>query len=128
LVHCYTATTSPVNYGTARGACVPSRDTHLATIHSEAENDLVFALLSSNAWLGGVQRVGGTDSDYVWVSGEPWVYTAWAAAPIVQPGTDPGEDTLGFWTGATGRARWGDWPASTVPLPYVCETERWPTW
>lgn len=129
-LHCYVEHTTPLNEAAARAACV-AESAHLATIHSDAENTLVFTLLNANAWLGGENRAGGAFDDYVWITGEPWIFSAWAGLPgTVQPANLPGEDWAGYWTGASSPRRWGDWPqaGSGGGLRYVCEREAWPTW
>jgi hypothetical protein len=120
-LHCYEAHTTGAAWGSARDVCVGA-GAHLATIHSTAENALVFEMLSSNAWLGAQRRVGGGLGDFDWVTGEPFVFLGWAAG---EPSTF-GELAGGYWTDG-GLTRWGDWPDGSI-FPYVCETETWPTW
>jgi hypothetical protein len=52
---------------------------HLATIHSQQENDFVADLVDLRAWLGGFQPEGSPEPDggWQWVTGEPFDYTNW---------------------------------------------------
>ena len=127
--HCYLARSAPLFQAAAAADCA-AMGGHLATIHSADENTFVFELLDDHAWIGARQRTGGTDFQYEWETGEPGTVDFWAVAPIVQPGTLPSEDWGGYWAGASEPARWGDWPQQAFGggLPYVCETEMWPTW
>jgi hypothetical protein len=69
-----------VDWETARLAC-ESVGGHLATIHSAAENDIVFSLTGDpkswpmrfGPWLGGYESASG----WAWVTGEPWSWTNW---------------------------------------------------
>jgi hypothetical protein len=75
-------------------AAAESRGGYLATIHSQAENDFVFNLISgyefwhgptkpgdafTGPWLGGYQPAGSLEPDggWTWVTGEPWTFTNW---------------------------------------------------
>jgi len=71
---------------------------HLATIHSAAENEFVFALTGDSSkwpnyvgpWIGGFQPEGSCEPacGWRWVNGEPWDWTNWI----------PGEPNDGCWT------------------------------
>ncbi|MCI0535655.1 MAG: hypothetical protein L0Z50_10555 [Verrucomicrobiales bacterium] len=62
---------------------------HLASVTSAAENDFIFGLIANNSaffnpnyfqtgpWLGGY-HVGPGRADYGWVTGEPFLFSAWA--------------------------------------------------
>ena len=55
---------------------------HLATVSSREENDWVVENTdfgSGQWWIGGFQTTpnGGPESDWHWVTGEPWSYTNW---------------------------------------------------
>jgi hypothetical protein len=54
-------------------------DGHLATIHSEQENDFVADLIAFRGWLGGFQPPGSPEpgGGWQWVTGEPFVYDNW---------------------------------------------------
>lgn len=59
------------------------RSSHLATVTSQAEQDIVAQLMEPsdrNAWLGGFQprREFVADAGWRWITGESWSYTAWA--------------------------------------------------
>lgn len=96
---------------------------YLATCTSEQENEYIFSLLTDadwwiqvdsawlGPWLGGWQQdeTLGPDQGWVWVSGEPWWFTAWATG---QPDDVGGrsEDALHYaYAEAQGRsATWND--------------------
>jgi hypothetical protein len=82
---------------------------HLVTISSEAENRFVAThfgdAVAQRAWMGGFQLPDSPEPDggWVWVTDEPWDYTAWAGG---QPSDTAGEERwLHYWTGDGG---WND--------------------
>jgi hypothetical protein len=128
----------------ADGTCA-SGGRHLATIHSRAEQSLVWTLLPSGGaalWVGGYDGNGpsatpmpgrptmpqcertasGVPCAYAWTTGEPWTYASWGAS---DPNGGASEDCLSLWGGYS--SDFGNVPCSMV-APYVCESEIWPTW
>ncbi len=109
---------------------------YLATITSQRENDFVFGLIGADPacwrtlgdmlymgpWLGGYQPEGAPEpaGGWLWVTGEPFVYTAWLS---VEP-SGPGEDRLHY-MGREGSpdAAWNDAPDSHDwnPMSYLVE-------
>lgn len=77
---------APLNWFAANAAArrmvAPGcRSAHLATITSQAEQDVVIGLMggsASNAWLGGLQGGLSLEEGWHWITGKPFVYTAWA--------------------------------------------------
>ncbi len=81
---------STVTWETARDAAV-QQGAHLATLTGAAEAALVFSLVEGNQiywqnsfggpWLGGYQPDPSVPASagWIWVTGEPWNYTKWAA-------------------------------------------------
>ena len=66
---------------------------HLATITSNEENRWIMentGVGEDQVWIGGIQEVpnGGPDSDWRWITGEPWEFTNWNSG---EP-NDAGED------------------------------------
>jgi tetratricopeptide (TPR) repeat protein len=80
---------------------------HLATLTSQAENSFVASLIGENrAWLGGHQPTPqpNPSAGWVWVTGEIWSYTDWAAG---EPnGFGKSENALSFVGGRYGL--WND--------------------
>ena len=109
---------------------------YLATITSQQENDFVFGLIGKDSafwrtlgdmlymgpWLGGYQPPGAPEpaGGWLWVTGEPFVFTAWLS---VEP-SGPGEDRLHY-MGREGSpdAAWNDGPDSHDwnPMSYLVE-------
>jgi len=109
---------------------------YLATITSQQENDFVFGLIGDDPacwraltaelhmgpWLGGYQPEGAPEpaGGWLWVTGEPFVYTAWL--PVEPSG--PSEDRLHYMgrEGAPAPA-WNDQPDSHDwgPMSYLVE-------
>jgi hypothetical protein len=117
--HCYSLMGND-DWEAARAACELSPATHLATITSQAEYNFIYANVIGDAWIGGHDRNG--DDNFEWVTGEPWWPDGWADAEpdggdgcvrlAIRP-TDPDND--GF-----NDADCAD------PYPYVCEHEPAP--
>jgi|GEM_PF-6148322 len=83
--HYYRRFEMVMNWFDARDYC-ESQGGYLATITSTAEQDFVYANLVQGGssylhecWLGGYQSDTATspDTDWAWVTGEPWSYTNW---------------------------------------------------
>ena len=109
---------------------------YLATVTSEQENKYVFDLISTDStcwrrltdmlymgpWLGGYQPEGAPEpaGGWLWVTGEPFEYTAWL--PVEPSG--PGEDRLHY-MGRTGspEAAWNDQSNENTlnPFAYLVE-------
>ncbi|MEJ5252670.1 MAG: PEP-CTERM sorting domain-containing protein [Chthonomonadetes bacterium] len=86
---------------------------YLATVHSEAENNVITSLLTLPAWLGGYQPEGelAPNANWRWVTGEPWTYTNWYPG---QPNDNLGpgsEQYLVIYT----NGMWHDYPNGTRP-------------
>jgi hypothetical protein len=113
-----------------------NRGGHLVTISSQEENDFVFSLVSSSIhrhgyWLGGYQLPHSPEPDggWVWVTGEPWVYSNWDVDEpndgyIIGVSEWGPEDRLHFhWEDIPA---WNDLPAGPIdnlPCGYIIEYE-----
>lgn len=109
---------------------------YLATLTSDQENRHVFDLIATDwacwrrltdmlymgPWLGGYQPAGAPEpaGGWLWVTGEPFEYTAWLS---VEP-SGPGEDRLHY-MGRTGspEAAWNDQSNDNTlnPFAYLVE-------
>lgn len=80
--HVYQRFDGDISWGAAKAAC-ESKDAHLVTLTSEAENEFVFDALINveSGALGENYLIGATDSavegNWEWVTGEKWSYTRW---------------------------------------------------
>jgi hypothetical protein len=105
----YELVDTPLNWFAANAAArrlvAPGcRSAHLATITSQAEQDVLSGLMagsSSNAWLGGHQGGLSLDQNWHWITGERRVYTAWAGGEpndtpnlVFIPGSEQNLETL----------------------------------
>ena len=100
-----------------------ARGGHLATITSQAEQDVVKRLASEGVlFLGGFQPPGSPEpsGNWQWVTGEPWSYQAWAGA---EPNNNGGaeEDYLHQLMYADGK--WNDC-TNHGPGGYIIEFEE----
>jgi hypothetical protein len=89
---------------------------HLATVSSAAENAFLLNLLAQApevfyVWLGGHQSNSSAppSEGWTWITGEPWIYTRWAAG---EPNDYAGvpESYLAMWGVNSGRepGAWND--------------------
>lgn len=112
--HCYLQFNNGRNWVNAQGECVDLGG-NLVTIGSAEENTLVRSLdPDTDVWIGLNDRGAGNEGDFVWVSGEPVVFTNFAEG---EPNNRLGEDCVHI------RANADDWNdlACSRSLPYVCE-------
>lgn len=77
--HCYRVNEAKLSFTAASAACKAGGG-HLITIASDAENDFTRDLHDGEHWLGATDEraddVPGVGT-YVWVTGEPWVFSDW---------------------------------------------------
>jgi Lectin C-type domain len=77
--HCYRVNEALLTFDEARAAC-DLAGAHLVTIGSAEENELARDLHDGEHWLGATDELGDDVAEvglYVWVNGEPWVYSDW---------------------------------------------------
>ncbi len=108
---------------------------YLATITSQAENDFVYALSvplfvqaignEYGPWLGGYQLPGSSEpaGGWVWVTGEPFEYTAWAVGEPSQTAGPLNEDRIHYLGHGGPAPAWNDQTNSSDfgPMAYVIE-------
>jgi hypothetical protein len=107
---------------------------HLATITSDAEGAFVTSTFDPqvppstiNYWLGGFQPVPGLDEPaggWVWVTGEPFIYTNWQGGEPNDAGDE--EHALLLWEqiNGAGARQWNDGNPSILAPGFVVEFER----
>jgi len=90
-----------------------SSDMHLASIHSQAENNYIASLITAHQhmWIG-LNDVA-SEGDYVWVDGTPFDFVNWASG---EPNNSNNEDYVHMVTptdaSSSRRERWNDLPNS----------------
>ena len=110
--HAYLTLFAELSWQDAATAC-QNRGAHLVTIADAAEQDFVARLAPGQFWIGA--RDDALDGSFTWSTGEPAVYTAFAAG---EPDHDAGAQCLlmGIDEG------WHDRPCADGNA-YVCEIE-----
>ncbi len=108
---------------------------YLATITSQAENDFVYAASAGlfvqamgneyGPWLGGYQLPGSSEpaGGWVWVTGEPFEYTAWRAGEPSQTAGALNEDRIHYLGSGGPAPTWNDQTnlSDFGPMAYVIE-------
>jgi len=108
---------------------------YLATITSQAENDFVYAMSADlfvqamgnyyGPWLGGYQLPGAPEpaGGWVWVTGEPFEYAAWAVGEPSQTAGPLNEDRIHYLGHGGPAPAWNDQTNSSDfgPMAYVVE-------
>lgn len=87
---------------------------HLASIADDAEQDLVFALISAQTWIGVQDPV--TEGVYQWSDGSFWDYEHWAPG---EPDNTHEEDCAFMRT--TDDGGWNDHACGDTRPAYICE-------
>lgn len=119
--HCYTLHLAGLAWQNAQDACVAlGPGTHLATIASQEENDVVFSIVGTGrTWMGGSDSAA--EGVWVWIDGTAWAYTKWRSGePGNGGGGVPGEDCLEM--ASAGAGEWND-NECYVAARYVCERD-----
>ena len=121
--HQYAFINQAKTWQAAKADC-QARGGYLVTISSAAENALVTSLVPPNmaAWIGFTDEA--VEGNFVWVTGEPVVYTNWAGG---EPNNDQGalgEDYAELYTYSGIEGLWNDDHSDVGwERPYVCEFE-----
>ena len=115
--HCFQRFDVELTFADARSDC-ESRGGYLVTLTSAEENDFVWVSVSGQGNMG-YPLIGLTDEitkgTWLWVTGEPTVYTNWNDN---DPQQTIGEDAVVIVPGA---GRWNDTYVINQ-WPYICET------
>ena len=104
---CYTVESGDTDYATSEQACVDNFGGHLASIHSQAEDDFISMLVGpgdKTARIGGYAELGfvnGPGGVYTWTDGTPWDFSNWRATTDEPNGISvPG--SVQFWPNTSG--------------------------
>ena len=122
----------PRTFMQAERFCASQYGGHLASIHSQQENDVVSSMVDPTgaeqvtAWIGGVAPSGFVDrakGKYRWSDGSPWTFHNWRRATGEPNGTPRGEPAgVQFWPNLNGRlSGWNDIPQSATQDNLVCK-------
>jgi PKD repeat protein len=98
-----------------------SKGSHLVTIGSAEENQVVTNLMiyGSWTWIGFTDQE--TEGEWVWITGEPVTYTNWGSG---EPNNSGNEDYAHIWLW---EGTWNDNDnGNRYPMSYVCEYEPTP--
>ncbi len=122
--HCYRVIEGWMSYPEARQAC-KAQGALPVSIGSATEAAAVYALIPKNlqaAWIGLI-RTGDGKKAFVWESGEPLSYTAWAPGEPNNSGYQ--EDCAEVWGPAISNPSlaggWNDDACSTLRAAVICE-------
>ncbi|MCH8203369.1 MAG: hypothetical protein IH996_09725 [Proteobacteria bacterium] len=122
----------PRTFMQAERFCVSQYGGHLASIHSQPENDVVGHMVDPagagkiTAWIGAVAPSGFTaraEGNYRWSDGSPWTFQRWRRTTS-EPNATPGDAPAGvqFWPDSNGRlSGWNDIPQSATQNNLVCK-------
>lgn len=120
----------------AEAACVANFGGHLASIHSQEEDDYISRVVDPNGvgnitpWIGAIPNTNsglfdaGAAGTYAWIDGTPWDYSNWRLLANVQEPNSSGPAPAGvqFWPNTNGAfSGWNDVSAGINLLSgYVC--------
>ena len=93
---------------------------HLVTITSKEEQDFVWGHFPYNFWLEAIRMIRASEpqGNWVWVTGEKWVYTNWRNG---EPSNSGGaEDCLEFY-GGDPNGKWNDFYKTSSNNGYIIE-------
>ncbi|XP_078509402.1 C-type lectin mannose-binding isoform-like [Lissotriton helveticus] len=120
---CYKRFNDIVSWPEAESTCL-SQNSHLASIHSEEENDFVFILMGkpvdpfnkSAYWLG----VHDTfkEGEYIHSDGSKMTMLPFGKG---QPDNSGNEDFIGSWYVENGHVTWNDYPLTPYAYPFICK-------
>lgn len=127
---CYAFVPGDQDATVAEQDCVTQFGGHLASIHSQAEDNFISQLVDPTAagnitaWIGGIAPGGfcsGPAASYAWTDGTPWDFQNWRSTTSEPNCTGiPGctqfwPDTNGFFSG------WNDVPCDVSLNGFVCK-------
>jgi hypothetical protein len=114
--HAYRVVHGRFTWAAARDVCA-RWGAHLATIADAEEQAFVAGLVSRYVWLGATDAE--VEGRFVWTTGEPWSYTAFAAGQPNDRGGGRAQDCLSMGL----NHRWHDWDCAAPGYAALCELE-----
>jgi hypothetical protein len=131
---CYASVRGPEDGFQSEQACIDDFGGYLASIHSQAEDDFISALVDPGAaggitaYIGGeapgpsFRFVSGPLVTYLWSDGSPWDYENWRRTTGEPNGSGPAPAGVQFWPNTNGGlSGWNDVPKSAPLGGYVCK-------
>src|SRR5215203_4668056 len=130
--NCFVYTAGPQNSVEAEQVCVARFGGHLASIHSQAENNFVSALVDPRNIGGITASIGGTapggfcagpTAAYAWTDGTPWDYENWRLT-TGEPNCSGAPGAVQLWPTNSANdflSGWNDVPADAPLGGFVCE-------
>ncbi|XP_078509362.1 echinoidin-like [Lissotriton helveticus] len=121
---CYMRFDSMVSWTAAETACL-AINSHLASIHSNEENDFVYTLMGkpNNPPNGASYWIGAHDSfqegNFMFTDGSKMNVKLFGVGEPNNYKND--EDCVGIGTVQNGHITWNDFPLAGVAFPYVCK-------
>jgi len=131
---CYVFVPSGLDGNAAEQACNDLFGGHLASIHSQEEDDFISALMDPlgirgiTGFVGGIAVDGfcsGPDAIYDWTDGTPWDFQNWRVAVGPEPNcSGPAPACIQFWPNTNGDSSgWNDVPCSANLDGFVCKIQ-----
>ena len=127
---CYVHAFGPEDSSQAEQVCVDVYGGHLASIHSQAEDDFISALIDPSAIGGITASIGGfepggfcsgPDATYQWTDGTPWDFSNWRLTTW-EPNCTGAPAATQFWPNTNGYySGWNDVPAGDPLGGFVCK-------
>jgi len=127
---CYVVKPGDVDASTSEQACQDQFDGHLASIHSQAEDDFISQLVDPNADGGITARIGGVEPGgfcsgpaaiYHWTDGTTWDFANWRLT-TGEPNCTGAPASIQFWPNTNGSlSGWNDTPSGDGLGNFVCK-------
>jgi hypothetical protein len=127
---CYVVEPGDQNASTSEQFCQCMFGGHLASIHSQAEDDFISHLVDPNAdrritaRIGGVEPLGfcsGPSATYHWTDGTAWDFANWRLT-TGEPNCTGAPASIQFWPNTNGNlSGWNDTPAGDPLRNFVCK-------
>jgi hypothetical protein len=127
---CYFHGVGPQDSAAAEQICVGTFGGHLASIHSQAEDDFVSALVDPAAVGGITASIGGSAAggfcsgpaaSYAWTDGSAWDFANWRSS-TGEPNCSGAPAAVQFWPNTNGGlSGWNDVPANAPLGGFVCK-------
>ncbi|XP_078509320.1 snaclec bitiscetin subunit alpha-like [Lissotriton helveticus] len=120
---CYKRINDIVSWPEAESTCV-SQHSHLASIHSEEENDFLYVLMGKpvDPFHRGAYWIGGHDTfkeaEYMNTDGSKMTIQRFGKG---QPDNLGNEDYIGSWFVENGHVNWNDYPLTPYAFPFACK-------
>ncbi|XP_030044142.1 snaclec coagulation factor IX/factor X-binding protein subunit A [Microcaecilia unicolor] len=125
---CYKPVLRKTNWKDAEDQCNRlSRDTHLASVHSDEENNYIYHLMGKLKnhrigdayWIGGKRDNKKKNAEFTWTDESKWKYSKFGAGQL--DGLNDETYVGSYMEEPDGSVTWNDYP-NTFSFPYICKT------